>query len=187
MPKADQILRKFILDAVTREHILLAWLHDEVTLENAASVHLPEETVANQEEQNAEESVPDMDKIRQNIKEILQTTLADVSPYMRPMDEVLDSVFFVIEKETIETLDGVGLFIHRAFTNLFGEKVTVVDKHVAFNLLVTKYEAYLKKLYYLMEGREVAPRFEGDPITWKDVLHAIPPLWELKYNHTPAI
>jgi hypothetical protein len=32
--KADQILRKFILDPVAREYILLAWLNDDVTLEN---------------------------------------------------------------------------------------------------------------------------------------------------------
>ena len=44
MPKADQVLRKFILDPVAREYILLAWLHDEITLENAATLTKPEET-----------------------------------------------------------------------------------------------------------------------------------------------
>lgn len=186
MPKADQILRKFILDPVAREYILLAWLHDEITLENAASFPSSEETVTNQEEKPDEEPVPNIDKIRYSIKDILKGTLADVEQYMRPQEEVLDSVFYVLGKETLETLDGVGLFISRAFSNLFVKKASIVDKHVAFNLLVTKFEAYLKKLYYLMEGKEVAPQHEGDPVTWKDVIHAVRPLWTLKFNDKPA-
>ena len=186
MPKADQILRKFILDSVAREYILLAWLHDEITLENAASYPSSEETVTNQEEKPDEEPVPNIDKIRYSIKDILKGTLADVESYMRPQEEVLDSVFYVLGKETLETLDGVGLFINRAFTNLFVKEASIVDKHVAFNLLVTKFEAYLKKLYYLMKGKEVSPQHEGAPVTWKDVIHAVRPLWTLKYNDKPA-
>ena len=101
---------------------------------------------------------------------------------MRPQEEVLNSVFYVLNTKTLASLDGVGLFINRAFANLYGKQATIVDKHVAFNLLVTKFEAYLKKLYYLMENKEVAPRFEDSPVTWKDVIYAIRPLWRLKYN-----
>ncbi len=186
MPKADQILRKFILDPVAREYILLAWLHDEITLENASSLPSPEETVTNQEEKPVEEPVPNIDIIRQGIKDILKNTLADVAQYMRPQEEVMDSVFYVLDKETLASLDGVGLFIIRAFSNLFVKEASIVDKHVAFNLLVTKFEAYLKKLYYLMEGKEVSPQHEGDPVTWKDVIHAVRPLWLLKYSNEPA-
>ena len=186
MPKADKILRKFILDPEAREQILLAWLHDEITLENAAGFPTPKESAANREEASDEETVPNIEKIRAGIKEILKGTLAEVKKYMRPQEEVLDSVFFVLGKETLETLDGVGLFISRAFTNLFAKEASIVDKHVAFNLLVTKFEAYLKKLYYLMENKEVAPQHEGDPVTWKDVIRAIRPLWTLKYSDNPA-
>ena len=85
-------------------------------------------------------------------------------------------------KESLESLDGVGLFISRAFSNLFVKDATIVDKFVSFNLLVTKFEAYLKKLFYLMNGEEVKPQYEGQDVTWKDVIHAIRPLWTLKYN-----
>lgn len=185
-PTVDKILRKFILDPVAREHILLAWFHDEVTWENTADLPTPHETSTTQEVVPVEEPVLNIDKIKYSIKDILKKTLADVAPYMRSQDEVLDSVFFVLGKETLEKLDGVGLFISRAFTNLFVKKASIVDKHVAFNLLVTKFEAYLKKLYYLMEGKEVAPQHEGDPVTWKDVIHAVRPLWTLKYSDKPA-
>ena len=185
MPKADQILRKFILDPVAREYILLAWLNDDVTLENAAKQPKQEEPEP-VEEIPAEEPVLDIDKIKLSIKDVLKTTLSNVAGYMRPQEEILDSVFYVLGKESLESLDGVGLFISRAFSNLYVKDATLVDKHVGFNLLVTKFEAYLKKLFYLMKGREVQPQHEGDDVTWKDVIHAIRPLWTLKFSEDAA-
>ena len=181
MPKADQILRRFILDPITRTHILLAWLHDEVTLENVEDYE-EKEQVDDKKPQEEEETVLNIDKIKLSIKDILKETLAGVSKYMRPQDEVLDSVFYVLGKESLESLDGVGLFISRAFSNLFVKDATIVDKFVSFNLLVTKFEAYLKKLFFLINGEEVKSQCEGKDATWKDVIHAVRPLWTLKYS-----
>lgn len=193
MPKMDQILRKFILDSVSRERILLAWLHDDVTLENAAEQAEAMEKEAKEKadaEQKAAETETaetdshetDVDKIKSKIRTILNSTLAGVAENMRTQDEIVNSVFYVLRRESLESLDGVGIFISQAFASLFGKKPTLVDKHVAFNLLVTKYEAYLKKLFYLMKGREIRPHHEGDPVTWKDVIYAVRPLWLLKYS-----
>lgn len=182
MPKADQILRKFILDPITRNHILTAWLHDEVTLDNAEDYNEEDSEDNSTPQDKNEEVVLNIEKIKFSIKDILKETLSGVSQYMRPQDEVLDSVFYVLGKESLESLDGVGLFISRAFSNLFVKDATIVDKFVSFNLLVTKFEAYLKKLFYLMKGEEVKPQYEGQDVTWKDVIHAIRPLWTLKYN-----
>lgn len=193
MPKMDQILRKFILDSVSRERILLAWLHDDVTLENAAEQAEAMEKEAKEKadaEQKAAETEttetdshePDVDKIKSKIKTILNSTLAGVAENMRTQDEIVNSVFYVLRRESLESLDGVGIFISQAFASLFAKKPTLVDKHVAFNLLVTKYEAYLKKLFYLMKGREIRPHHEGAPVTWKDVIYAVRPLWSLKYS-----
>lgn len=49
--------------------------------------------------------------------------------------------------------------------------------------MVTKFEAYLKKLYYLIHGREILPRHEGEDVTWANVIHAFPCLWQLKFSH----
>ena len=182
MPKADQILRKFILDPAARERILLAWLHDDVTMDNGATPPTTEETTPADDNTAEETKEQDINHIRTSIRNILQSTLSGVAGQMRPQEEVLNSVFYVLGTKTLTSLDGVGLFINRAFANLYGKQATIVDKHVAFNLLVTKFEAYLKKLYYLMENKEVVPRFEGDPVTWKNVIYAIRPLWQLKYN-----
>jgi hypothetical protein len=88
----------------------------------------------------------------------------------------------VIDTPSIDSLDNVGMFIQRAFTNLYGKKATIVDKFVAFNLLVTKFEAYLKKLYYLMKGHEVSSQNPGEDVTWKNVIYAHKCLWNLKYS-----
>ncbi len=155
---------------------------EDITLDNVLALPKTEETDAPIEEVTTEEPTPNIDNIRHSIKAILNNTLAGVAKYMRPQEEVIDSVFYVLGKESLETLDGVGLFISRAFSNLYAKQATIVDKHVAFNLLVTKFEAYLKKLYFLMKNREVTPQYEGNAVTWKDVIYAVRPLWTLKYN-----
>ena len=182
LPKADSVLRKFILDLDARKKILDAWLKDDVTLESEEENTEEETTVVPIVEEEPEEPALDIDKVKARIEEILTNTLTGVSKYMRRQDEVIDSVFYVLDKKSLESLDGVGLFIMRAFTNLFVKKATIVDKFVSFNLLVTKFEAYLKKLYFLMKKVEVRPQYEGQDVTWKDVIYAIRPLWNLKYS-----
>lgn len=148
MPKIDKILREFILDGSCRERILKAYLNGDEnystdTINQESLTEQSVEVLENSQETEREQSF-DIDVVKAKIKDILTTTLSGVLPQMRPIEEVLNSVFYVIGKECVESLDNVGLFINRAFNNLYGKKVTIVDKFVAFNLLVTKYEAYLK-------------------------------------------
>ena len=142
------MLRKFILDLDARKKILDAWLKDDVTLESdeeqKEEQKEEETTVVPIVEEEPEEPALDVEKVKARIDEILANTLTGVGKYMRRQDEVIDSVFYVLDKKSLEKLDGVGLFIMRAFTNLFVKKATIVDKFVSFNLLVTKFEAYLK-------------------------------------------
>lgn len=176
--KMDKLIRKFILDGAARESILKAYMGigDEVKTDYTEEDILvqPETTDFN------------IEVAKQNVETILNTFISGVLPQMRPMDEILNSVFYVIKTKSIDTLDGVDLFIKRAFDNLYGKQPTLVDKHIAFNQLVTKFEAYLKKLFYLTKGSEVQPQHEGDDVTWKDVIHAIRPLWTLKFSDNEA-
>lgn len=182
MPKADQILRDFILYPKKREKILIAWLHDDVTLENADDFHEDEKPTETETKEESEDGVENLEKIKSSVSEILKTTLANIGKNMRPQDEIVNSVFYVLDTKSLESLDSVGLFISRALSNLFAKKANIVDKFVSFNLLVTKFEAYLKKLFFLMNGEMVKPQIEGQNVTWKDVIHAIRPLWGLKYS-----
>lgn len=105
---------------------------------------------------------------------------------MRSKKEIINSVFYVINTKSIDSLDGVDIFIQRAFENLYAKKSTLVDKHIAFNQLVTKFEAYLKKLYYLINGKELSARNEGDTPSWKDALYAHKCLWNLRWSTDEA-
>ena len=177
IPKADKLLREFILDSSCREHILKAYLNMEENYQSEEEQVPQDEDVITDEVQHV-----DMAVIKDNIRSILKTTLTTVLPQMRPIDEIIDSAFYVIDTPSIDSLDNVGMFIQRAFTNLYGKKATIVDKFVAFNLLVTKFEAYLKKLYYLMKGHEVPAQNPGGDVTWKNVIYAHKCLWNLKYS-----
>lgn len=177
IPKADKLLREFILDSSCREHILKAYLNMEENYQSEEEQVPQDEDVITDEVQHV-----DMAVIKDNIRSILKTTLTTVLPQMRPIDEIIDSAFYVIDTPSIDSLDNVGMFIQRAFTNLYGKKATIVDKFVAFNLLVTKFEAYLKKLYYLMKGHEVPAQNPGEDVTWKNVIYAHKCLWNLKYS-----
>lgn len=177
IPKADKLFREFILDSSCRERILKAYLNIEENYQSEEEQVPQDEDVITDEVQHVDVAV-----IKDNIRSILKTTLTAVLPQMRPIDEIIDSVFYVTDTPSIDSLDNVGIFIQRAFTNLYGKRATIVDKFVAFNLLVTKFEAYLKKLYYLMKGHEVPAQNPGEDVTWKNVIYAHKCLWNLKYS-----
>ena len=189
MVKWSALLKEFILNAETRAKIIYAYLHDDVTLESAEieetdvdegfeDLENPQQPTGNQE--------PPLNLVKNKIEEIISFSLAGVLQNMRPKEEIVNALMYVLDKKSLESLDGVGVFLHRAFTNLYKQDSTIVDKFVAFNLLVTKFEAYLKKLYYLMKGEEVKPQNEGETVSWKNVVHDVSCLWKLKYQQDDA-
>lgn len=182
MPKADKLLRVFILDGTARERILKAYLNLEGNQEAEDEIDISTAEVYPVQSSKTDS----ITSIKEKIHETLSVTLADVLPDMRSLDEVIESVFYVIDKKSIDSLDNVGMFVQRAFTTLYGENATIVDKFVSFNLLATKFEAYLKKLYYLINEKEVVARNEGEDPTWKDVIYAHKCLWNLKYSTDSA-
>lgn len=186
MPKADQLLREYILDGSSRERILTAYLNGDEKANTASDEQTSPAEQSGKPTDNAQpiesERPLDIEEVKNILSGILSTTLSGVTHTMRSPNEVVNSVFYVIGKDSIDSLDSVGMFITRALVNLYGKKATIVDKFVAFNLLVTKFEAYLKKLYFLMYGREIQPQNAGADATWKDVMYAHKCLWNLKYS-----
>lgn len=185
IPEADKILRMFILDPEARERIISAYLNDEVTLETvtikpASEDDKNEEGAQGQEEPTEKEF--DLDKAKAGVRGVISRTLGDIMTELGPIDQVVDSVFNVMNRSSIDTLDGVSIYIQRAFSNLYCKNSNIVDKFVAFNLLSTKYEAYLKKLYYILHGSEVPPKNPGEDVTWANVIHGFSCLWSLRYS-----
>ena len=109
--------------------------------------------------------------------------MKDFKTTLRPVSEIIDGMINTLDVNTINSLDGVKIYIVQALETLFCKpSPTIVEKFVSFNLLVTKFEAYLKKLYYVVNGEEIKPQRPGEDVTWANVIHAFPCLWDLKYD-----
>lgn len=74
--------------------------------------------------------------------------------YYRSLDEVLNVMFKVINAETTENLDGLNNILRKRFNLIYRAQQQEGDNRDHFNILLSRYEAFLKKLYYLREGRE---------------------------------
>ena len=182
--KGAKLLKEYVLDAEMREKILAAYLNEEVTVDTAEVEQTSVEEGFKQLENTAtgQAGEVDIDRVKTEVESIMAMTMDKVKKGMRPLKMIVNTVFYVIDAKSIPSLDGVGLFLHSAFNSLYKEGASVIDRFVAYNLLCTKFEAYLKKLYYLMNNEEVPPREPGQEVTWSNVIYGIEPLWQLKYS-----
>ena len=182
MARWTKVLKDFILDADMREKILKAWLNEGETIDSAQVEEPNIDDMFNDlgQQQNAE--TVHINTVKGKLENVISFTLAGLSGQMRPRKDIINALIYVIDKESLPKLDSVGIYLHRAFTNLYKNNPTIVDKSVAFNLLVTKFEAYLKKLYFMYAGKEVQPLREGEEATWSNVIHDVDYLWKLKFQ-----
>lgn len=202
VPKVDRLLRMFILQPQMRSAIIKAYLEDGLTLETAVQdsesedvtferlegeVNAPSSSAQDTDGKPASERIlSETEKIqivKNKINNVVSESLKDFSRCMRPVTEMIDGLFKVLDTESIDSLDGIKMYISQAFDSLYArERPTIVEKFVSFNLLVTKFEAYLKKLYYVLNKTEIQARNIGEEAMWADVIHAFPCLWHLKYD-----
>ncbi len=66
------------------------------------------------------------------------------------------------------------------------EGLSLTDKRMYLDMLLMRYEVYLKKLYYLIHGEELPAREEGMNATLSNAIFAFPALKGLKNNPHPA-
>ena len=114
----------------------------------------------------------------------MKTTLSDVCSHVRSLSEFVDELFFVLNQVSIPALDGINELIKHNLNNIYtNDQIRLVDKIQSFNSLVTKFEAYLKKLYYLIHDEELEGR-EGKSASLADAIHGFKCLWNLKHGTT---
>lgn len=185
----DDLLRKFILDATMRDNIIKTYLSYGLTLDTITAVDKvtvePEDSTAGEEDDD--EELTEKDIIKSGIIRILRRTMDGAARGMRSYDEIVNWIFYVLDARSISNLDGIKVHIHFALKQLFVGTPSYVDKQVGGNMLIVRIEAYLKKLYYLSFGREIQPRYEGEDVTWKNVIYAIRCLRDLRYSNNPAL
>ncbi len=100
---------------------------------------------------------------------------------------IADDLVDLIAVQTTDDIDGANDLIQNAFNRLYCSpaKVSLVDKKQHFNTLVSRFEVFLKKVYYLKNHTEILstrPGQEGMRATLADCIFQTPCLKRLKYS-----
>lgn len=119
--------------------------------------------------------------LKEKLITAMENEFAGVCSKMRSLPEIVDNLFFILNTVSIPKLDGIDNLVREALNNIYANpNITSIVKFSFFNLLVQKYEAFLKKLYYLINNEEV-PGKDGKEPALADSIHAFKSLWNLKF------
>lgn len=119
--------------------------------------------------------------LKEKLIAAMESEFVGVCSKMRSLSEIVDNLFFILNTVSIPKLDGIDNLLREALNNIYANpNITSIVKFSFFNLLVQKYEAFLKKLYYLIYDDEVPGKDGKDP-TLADAIYAFKSLWNLKY------
>jgi len=182
----SSILRRFILDPADRAKIIYAYQNDDYLLDVNVPDELPEEEQPQespeQKQLREESNTLSVDEMKENIRELVKKDLRRCEG-MPLTKQVVESFFKILDTRTIPSVDGVGLEINKAMDELFRRKeVKFMDKHMHSGSLSVKFEVYLKKLYYMLHGKEIQPAEEGKKVTLANCIFAFPCLKRLKWS-----
>ena len=100
----------------------------------------------------------------------------------RELEEVIDSLFAILKTTTIPNLDGLNTILPDLFNKYYRGENEPVDLKIIFSSLLPKYEAYLRKLYYLRTHKQFGPH-DG----WIPVVKEFPIIQGLHYNNNPKL
>ena len=95
--------------------------------------------------------------------------------------EAVKAFFKVVNIPTVNHFDGVAFDMFDSFDELFARsEVTFVKKHVCSGNLIVKFEVFLKKMYYLLNGREAEPTGEETEVTLVPIIRRFDCLKQLR-------
>ena len=125
--------------------------------------------------------------LRQRIIETFASHFKGLSRYMRSFNETTRNLFMVLNTPSLESLDGMDNVVKESLNMVcMAEGLSLTDKRMYLDMLLMRYEVFLKKLYYLIHGEELTAREEGQGATLSNAIFAFPALKGLKNNPNPA-
>ena len=93
----------------------------------------------------------------------------------------------VLDTPSLSSLDGMDSVVKESLNMVcMAEGLSLIDKRMYLDMLLMRYEVYLKKLYYLIHGEELPAKEEGQGATLSNAIFAFPALRGLKNNPNPA-
>lgn len=127
----------------------------------------------------------DLHRLSEKIQEEISNEFEKLARTSRRLDEVAEYLINVMQKHVAKPkLNGANDLIITSFNHLLcNEKMYEVERRMHFNTLVGKFEPFLKKLYYLINNRELTTR-EGsvNSTTFADCIFGIEALRGLKHT-----
>ena len=128
----------------------------------------------------------DLDALHTAIKAQMEATFAELSRFIRPLAEVITTLLKVIQAPSVSNLDGINEIVIDSLNQVYrSQNLRIVDRQRHFKTLLTHYEPFLKKLYYLINGEQIQPR-EGQNATLTDAIFAFAALRGLRNNSNPV-
>ena len=129
----------------------------------------------------------DIDALHDAINRAMEETFSGLSHYIRPLAEVITTMLKVIQAPSVSNLDGINDVVMDSLNQVYrAENLRLVDRRRHFNSLVSHYEPFLKKLYYLINGTQIQSQEEGRNATFKDAVFAFRALRGLRNNPQPV-
>ena len=181
IPNMSGIVRRFILDPADRAKIIYAYQNEGICYDlYNPDVEIPEVQTTENVPSHSESNQLDDQQKRANIVALIDE---EIKQFVSLPDtaEIVDAFFKVLNLPSLKTLDGLAFEMHKVFDELFARKtVNFVDKQVGLSLLTTKFEVYLKKLYYLLNGTEVPPKNAGEKVNLGNAIYQFDCLRTLK-------
>lgn len=127
----------------------------------------------------------DLHRLAEKIVEEIRNEFIELAQTSRRLDEVAEYLINVIQKRAAKPgLNGANdLLIHSFNQLLCNNRLSELERRVNFNTLVGKFEPFLKKLYYLINSRELTTR-EGsaDNTTFANCIFGYESLKRLKHT-----
>lgn len=93
------------------------------------------------------------------------------------MHDVIDVLFKIFNASATDSLDGLNEMLKNTLNKLYCGENRSIDLQVHFQTLVTKYEAFLRKIFYLMNGEELSS--DAQPSGLVSVVQKFPEIQKL--------
>lgn len=105
------------------------------------------------------------------VEEFTQDFMQLCGVHYRSLEEVAEWLFKVLDAETIQSLDGIKK-IRRIINLIYRTEGRTEDMQDWLQLLLSGFEPYMKKMYYLREGKELT-REDGKNVQFLDAAKAM--------------
>lgn len=182
-----KIIENFVLNVADREKIVYAYQNDSYDY----SLDIPSPEVPKEKEETVEVVQPRIEsndlseeEKRKNIRKLVMKDLRQSG--VGNTEVAVNAFFDILTIHSDNTLDGVGIELYKATKELYGvKKVDFVNLHTDTALLYIKFEVYLKKLYFMLNGCHVPPKPGDTDVNLADAVKQFDCLRDLRYSINP--